>query len=325
MTREDIVVRNLLNEQDSPFELGADARRGLTSAPRTMPPKYLYDARGSELFDRITGLPEYYQTRTERGILERVAPLVVDRVRPTVLIEFGSGSALKTRVLLGEMRRAGRLEGYGMLDVSEAASRSAAAELIRDYPGLHIECVVTDFEHDQPLPYEGHRRLLAFLGSTIGNFEAGAARDFLRDVAGRMQQEDAFLIGFDLVKDVETLLRAYDDAQGVTAEFNRNLLRVMNRELDAGFDLDQFEHAVRYDEREARIEMHLVSRTNQTVRLDALDLEVSFAPGESIRTELSHKYTRRSVETLLEDAGLALDLWETDPDSLFALGLARRR
>jgi L-histidine N-alpha-methyltransferase len=185
--------------------------------------------------------------------------------------------------------------------------------------------VVTDFEHDQPLPYEGHRRLLAFLGSTIGNFEAEAARDFLRDVAGRMQQEDAFLIGFDLVKDIETLLRAYDDAQGVTAEFNRNLLRVMNRELDADFDLDQFEHAVRYDEREARIEMHLVSRTNQTVRLDALDLEVSFAPGESIRTELSHKYTRRSVEALLEDAGLALDLWETDPDSLFALGLARRR
>jgi L-histidine N-alpha-methyltransferase len=325
VTPEDVVVRNLLNEQDSPFELGADARQGLTSAPRTMPPKYLYDARGSELFDRITGLPEYYQTRTERGILERVAPLVVDRVRPTVLIEFGSGSALKTRVLLGEMRRAGRLEGYGMLDVSEAASRSAAAELIRDYPGLHIECVVTDFEHDQPLPYEGHRRLLAFLGSTIGNFEAEAARDFLRDVAGRMQQEDAFLIGFDLVKDIETLLRAYDDAQGVTAEFNRNLLRVMNRELDADFDLDQFEHAVRYDEREARIEMHLVSRTNQTVRLDALDLEVSFAPGESIRTELSHKYTRRSVEALLEDAGLALDLWETDPDSLFALGLARRR
>jgi L-histidine N-alpha-methyltransferase len=325
VTPEDVVVRNLLNEQDSPFELGADARQGLTSAPRTMPPKYLYDARGSELFDRITGLPEYYQTRTERGILERVAPLVVDRVRPTVLIEFGSGSALKTRVLLGEMRRAGRLEGYGMLDVSEAASRSAAAELIRDYPGLHIECVVTDFEHDQPLPYEGHRRLLAFLGSTIGNFEAEAARDFLRDVAGRMQQEDAFLIGFDLVKDIETLLRAYDDAQGVTAEFNRNLLRVMNRELEADFDLDQFEHAVRYDEREARIEMHLVSRTNQTVRLDALDLEVSFAPGESIRTELSHKYTRRSVEALLEDAGLALDLWETDPDSLFALGLARRR
>jgi L-histidine N-alpha-methyltransferase len=325
VTPDDVVVRNLLNEQDSPFELATDARRGLTSTLKTMPPKYLYDAFGSKLFDRITRLPEYYQTRTERGILERVAPLVVDRVRSTVLIEFGSGSALKTRVLLGEMRRAGCLEGYGMLDVSEAASRAAAAELIRDYPGLHIECVVTDFEHDQPLPYEGYRRLLAFLGSTIGNFEAEAARDFLRDVAGRMQAEDAFLIGFDLVKDVETLLRAYDDAEGVTAEFNRNLLRVMNRELDADFDLEAFDHAVRYDEREARIEMHLVSRTAQTVRLGVLDLDVSFGAGESIRTELSHKYTRRSVEALLEDAGLALDLWETDPDSRFALGLARRR
>lgn len=325
MTPDDVVVRNLLNEQGSPFELAADAREGLMSNPKTMLPKYLYDARGSELFERITRLPEYYQTRTERGILERVAPLVVDRVRPTVLIEFGSGSAFKTRVLLGEMRRAGRLEGYGMLDVSEAASRAAAAELIRDYPGLRIECVVTDFEHDQPLPFPGHRRLLAFLGSTIGNFEAGAGRDFLRDVAGRMQTEDAFLIGFDLVKDVETLLRAYDDSQGVTAEFNRNLLRVMNRELDAHFDLDAFEHAVRYDEGEARIEMHLVSRKAQTVRLGALDLDVTFAAGETIRTELSHKYTRRSVEALLEETGLALDLWETDPEDLFALCLARRR
>lgn len=325
MTPEDVVVRNLLNEQDSPFELAEDVRRGLTSTPKTMLPKYLYDAMGSRLFERITRLPEYYQTRTERAILERIAPLIVDRVRPTVLIEFGSGSAYKTRVLLGEMRRAGRLEGYGMLDVSEAASRAAAAELIRDYPGLHIECVVTDFEHDQPLPYEGHRRLLAFLGSTVGNFEAGAARDFLRDVGAHMQPEDAFLIGFDLVKDVDTLLRAYDDAEGVTAEFNRNLLRVMNRELDADFDLDAFEHAVRYDEQEARIEMHLVSRTAQTVRLDALDLDVPFAAGESIRTELSHKYTRRSVEGLLEDAGLSLDMWETDPESQFALGLARRR
>lgn len=325
MTPEHVVVRNLLNDQDSPFELAGDARRGLTSTPKTMPPKYLYDALGSELFDRITRLPEYYQTRTEQGILERIAPLVVDRVRPTVLIEFGSGSAFKTRILLGEMHRAGRLEGYGMLDVSEAASRDAAADLIRDYPALRIECVVTDFEHDQPLPFDGHRRLLAFLGSTIGNFEAEAARDFLRGVAGRMNPEDAFLIGFDLVKDVETLVRAYDDAEGVTAEFNRNLLRVMNRELDADFDLGAFEHAVRYDEKEARIEMHLVSRTNQTVRLAALDLEISFAAGESIRSELSHKYTRRSVEALLEDAGLALDLWETDPDGQFALGLARRR
>lgn len=320
-----LVVRNLLHDGDTPFELAADARRGLTASPKSMPPKYLYDARGSRLFERITGLPEYYQTRTEREILQRVAPLAVDRVRPSVLVEFGSGSAFKTRVLLEEMRRVGRLEGYGMLDVSEAASRAAAEALLEDYPGLRIECVITDFEHEQPLPFAGHRRLVVFLGSTIGNLEEGAARAFLRDVAARLQPDDAFLIGFDLVKDVETLLRAYDDAAGVTAQFNLNLLRVLNRELDADFDLEAFEHRVRYDRDRSRIEMHLVSLREQTVRVGALELEVEFAAGETLRTELSHKYTRRSVEALLEATGLELDLWETDPDALFALALARRR
>ncbi len=320
-----LVVRNLLRDGDSPFELADDARRGLTAPQKSMPPKYLYDARGSQLFERITDLPEYYQTRTERSILERVAPLIVDRVRPTVLVEFGSGSAFKTRVLLDEMRRAGRLEGYGMLDVSESASRAAAAQLLRDYPGLRIECVITDFEHEQPLPFRGRRRLAIFLGSTIGNLEEEAARAFLRDVAGRLQPDDAFLIGFDLVKDVETLVRAYDDEAGVTAQFNLNLLRMLNRELDADFDLDAFEHRVCYDRDRARIEMHLLSDRAQTVRLGALDLEVEFAAGETLRTELSHKYTRRSVEAVLEETGLELDLWETDPDDLFALGLARRR
>lgn len=323
--RPALVVRNLLDESGSPFELAADARRGLTSTPKTMPPKYFYDARGSALFERITGLPEYYQTRTELGILRRVAPLLVDRVRPTVLVEFGSGSATKTRVLLDEMRRAGRLEGYGMLDVSEAALRDAAQRIVRDYERLTIECLIADFEHPQELPFPGRRRLLAFLGSTIGNFEPEAAREFLRDVAGRMEDDDAFLIGFDLAGDVEELLRAYDDAEGVTAEFNRNLLRVLNRELGADFDPEAFVHEARWNERESRIEMHLVSPGPQTVRLESIDLEVSFAAGESLRTELSHKYSRRSVEALLEDGGLALDLWETDPDGRFALGLARRR
>lgn len=320
-----LVVRNLLHDRDSPFELAADARQGLTATQKSMPPKYLYDARGSRLFERITGLPEYYQTRTERSILERVAPLIVDRIRPTVLVEFGSGSAFKTRVILEEMRRAGRLEGYGMLDVSESASRAAATELLRDYPELRIECVVTDFELEQPLPFPGSRRLVIFLGSTIGNLEEEAAEAFLRDVAGRLQSHDAFLIGFDLVKDVETLVRAYDDEAGVTAQFNLNLLRVLNRELDADFDLDAFQHRVRYDRDRARIEMHLVSELAQTVRLGALDLEIEFEAGETLRTELSHKYTRRSVEALLQETGLELDLWETDPDGLFALALARRR
>lgn len=327
MTPDDgrIVVRNLLAESGGPYEIAADARRGLTADPKTLPPKYLYDRRGSELFEEITRLEEYYQTRTERGILVRVAPLVVDRIRPTVLVEFGSGSAFKTRVLLDEMRRAGRLEGYGMLDVSESASRDAAVRLVEDYPDLVIECVITDFEHEQPLPFPGRRRLLAFLGSTIGNFEAEDARAFLGGVAERLQPDDAFLIGFDLVKDVDRLVAAYDDARGVTAEFNRNVLRVLNRELDGDFDPGSFRHHVVYDEERARIEMHLVSARRQTVTLGAIDLEVRFEAGESVRTELSHKYTRRSVEALLEATGLALDLWETDPDSLFALALARRR
>jgi L-histidine N-alpha-methyltransferase len=320
-----IVVADFLAHGDSPYALAEDARRGLTANPKTMPPKYLYDALGSELFERITELPEYYQTRTERSILERVAPLIVDRVRPDVLIEFGSGSAYKTRVLLDEMRRAGRLGGYGMLDVSESALRSAARRLVDDYPDLHVECYISDFEHLVELPYRGRRRLFAFLGSTIGNFESDDAEAFLAQVAERLQPEDAFLIGFDLVKDVGRLERAYDDAEGVTARFTHNLLTVMNRELGADFDLDAFEHRARYNEHEARIEIHLVSRREQTVRLEALDLEVPFAAGETLRTELSHKYTRRSVEALLEAGGLTLDLWETDPDGLFALGLARRR
>lgn len=320
-----IAVKNFLDHRDSPYGLAEDTRRGLTAQRKAMPPKYLYDARGSELFDRITELPEYYQTRTERSILERVAPLIVDRVRPDVLVEFGSGSAYKTRVLLDEMRRAGRLGGYGMLDVSESALRAAARKLTDDYPDLHVECYISDFEHLVELPYRGRRRLFAFLGSTIGNFEAEDAKAFLRQVAERLQPEDAFLIGFDLVKDVRRLERAYDDAQGVTAQFTHNLLTVLNRELGADFDLDAFDHRARYNEHEARIEIDLVSTREQTVRLEELDLEVPFASGEPLRTELSHKYTRRSVEALLEAGGLTLDLWEMDPDGLFALGLARRR
>ena len=320
-----ITVRNLLHGEGSPFELAEDARSGLASSPKTMPPKYLYDASGSELFERITEQPEYYQTSTELEILRRIAPLVVDRIRPTALIEFGSGSASKTRVLLDEMRRAGRLEGFGMLDVSESASRAAATALIQAYPRLEVECVIADFEQPQPLPFPGKRRLLAFLGSTIGNFEVQGAQAFLRGPAERMHDDDAFLIGFDLVKDTVVLERAYNDAAGVTEAFNKNLLDVLNRELGADFDPDAFDHLAFYNEPEARIEMHLVANRPQRVTVIDLDMVVEFASGESLRTELSHKYTRRSVEALLEAGGLALDLWETDPNGTFALGLARRR
>jgi dimethylhistidine N-methyltransferase len=320
-----ITVRNLLHGEESAYGLAEDALCGLSASPKTMPPKYFYDALGSALFERITEQREYYQTSTELEILQRVSALIVDRVRPTALIEFGSGSASKTRVILDEMRRAGRLEAYGMLDVSESASRAAANALVEDYPRLEVECVIADFDRPQPLPFPGKRRLLAFLGSTIGNFEVKQAREFLRGPAERMKDDDAFLIGFDLVKDVETLERAYNDAAGVTEQFNKNMLTVLNRELGADFDLAQFDHRAFYNDSEARIEMHLRSRKAQTVSLIDLDLEIEFSAGETLRTELSHKYTRRSVEALLEEGNLALDLWETDPDGRFALGLARKR
>ena len=320
-----ITIRNLLHGEGSPFELAEDARKGLTSTPKTMQPKYLYDPHGSDLFERITEQEEYYQTSTELEILRRIAPLIMDRVRPTALIEFGSGSASKTKTLLDEMRRAGRLEGYGMLDVSESALRAAADALVERYPRLQVVCEIADFERPQPLPFPGKRRLLVFLGSTIGNFEVEDAKTFLRGPAERMHDDDAFLIGFDLIKDVETIERAYNDAAGITEAFNKNLLTVLNRELGADFDLSAFDHRAFYNEPESRIEMHLVSRRPQRVTLIDLDLTIEFAAGESLRTELSHKYTRRSVEQLLEAGNLTLDMWETDPDGKFALGLARRR
>jgi len=320
-----IVLHNRLEERESPFRLAEDALHGLTSDPKTMPPKYFYDARGSRLFEAITDLPEYYQTLTERTILDRWAPDLVRDLRPGVLIEFGSGSADKTRALLDAMRDEGLLYGYGPLDVSADASRRASEALALEYSGLQVEGVIGDFERPHNLPFPGRRRLLAFLGSTIGNFDPHRSISFLRNVAREMTPADGFMIGFDLVKDRQTLELAYNDSAGVTAAFNLNLLRVMNRELRADFDLGEFEHNAFYNEQETRIEMHLVSRRSQTVRLDAIDLVTGFERGESIRTELSHKYTRESVEALLAAGGLRLAAWETDPADRFALALARRR
>lgn len=319
-----IVLHNRLEERASPFRLAEDALRGLSSDPKTIPPKYFYDARGSRLFEAITRLPEYYQTRTERTILDRWAPELVRDLRPGVLIEFGSGSAAKTRALLDSMRDEGLLHGYGPLDVSADASRRASEALALEYPELRVEGVIGDFERPHDLPFPGRRRLLAFLGSTIGNFTPNRSVTFLRSVAREMTPADAFMIGFDLVKDRATLERAYNDSAGVTAEFNLNLLRVMNRELGADFDVGEFEHSAFYDEQKTRIEMHLVSRRAQIVRLDAIDLVTEFEQGESIRTEFSHKYTRNSVEQLLAAGGLRLAAWETDPAARFALALARR-
>jgi L-histidine N-alpha-methyltransferase len=321
--RERVILHNRLDETESPFRLAEDAARGLTSRPKVIPPKYFYDDRGSRLFEAITRLPEYYQTRTERSILESCATQIVRELEPGVLVEFGSGAADKTRTLLSAMRDAGTLHGYAPLDVSEDASRRAAESLIEEYPTLLVEGVIGDFERPHHLPFAGKRRLLAFLGSTIGNFEPADSLAFLRRVAAELTAADGFLIGFDLIKDRATLEKAYNDAAGVTAEFNLNLLRVVNRELGADFDPARFRHRAFYDVDLARIEMHLVSEIDQVVHLPAIDLTVRFEAGESIRTELSHKYSRESVTALLSRAGLRLAEWFTDERGSFALALAR--
>jgi len=304
-------------------ELASDVRGGLTGDPKELPPKYFYDARGSALFDEITELPEYYQTRTERSILRRIAPGLAESLRPTSLVEFGSGSADKTRVLLDAMRATGFLGGFGPIDVSETALLDSARRLTSRYPELEIEGVIGDFEQPFPLPFHGQTRLLAFLGSTIGNMRSWQAQAFLTTVCEQLSPSDAFVIGFDLVKDVGRIEAAYNDSRGITREFNLNVLRVLNRELDGDFELDGFEHLAFYDEPASRIEMRLVATRPQTAHLRRLELDVTLAEGEAIRTELSHKYTRESAGRLVARAGLELTGWETDPDDLFALGVAR--
>ena len=304
-------------------QMAEDVRDGLGSRPRTLPPKYFYDARGSRLFEAITRLPEYYQTRTERSILERIAGDVARRSGARAVVEYGSGSAGKTEILLEALHRAGRLEGYGPVDVSPEPLRDAAERLVERWPGLRVEGVVGDFETALELPFPELPRLVLFLGGTVGNLREPEAVDFLDRTAGRMADEDAFLIGFDLVKDRETLVAAYDDASGVTAEFNRNVLRVLNRELNADFEPEGFRHRAEWNEEQARIEMHLVAEQAQEVRLRALGMEVRFEAGETLRTELSHKYTRETATRLLERGGFRAERWETDPEDRFAVALAR--
>ena len=304
-------------------ELRRDVLAGLAAERKDLPPKYFYDARGSRLFERITELPEYYLTRAEREILERVAPELVAELRPRALVEFGSGSSAKTRILLDAMRATGPLEGYAPIDASASALEEATARLALEYPGLRVEGVVGDFRRFLALPFRATPRLIAFLGSTIGNLEPPAALGFLERVAAEMRPPDGFLVGFDLVKARGRLEAAYNDAAGVTAEFNRNVLRVLNRELGADFDPEAFRHLAFYDEEKARIEMYLVSEVRQTVRIADLGLEVELEAGETIRTELSHKYTRSTAAGLLERAGLRVARWETDAGDRFAVALAR--
>ena len=304
--------------------LEADVRTGLSSTPKTLPPKWFYDDRGCELFDEITRLPEYYPTRAERAILAEHAPEIARRTNADTLVELGSGTSEKTRLLLDAFVDAGTLRRFVPFDVSEETLRSAAAAVASEYDGVDVHAVVGDFEHHLDQIPTGGRRLVAFLGSTIGNLAPEARAKFLAEVAGGLAPGDALLLGTDLVKDVNRLVAAYDDAAGVTAEFNRNVLRVLNRELDADFDVDAFVHVARWNAAAEWIEMRLRSTRDQVVTIDRLDLQVPFADAEELRTEISAKFRREGVTRELAAVGLEVAEWWTDPAGDFALSLSVR-
>jgi dimethylhistidine N-methyltransferase len=302
--------------------LRADVLGGLAAPPRTLPPKWFYDKRGSDLFEQITRLPEYYPTRAEQEILTRRAPEIAALTRAATLIELGSGSSRKTRLLLDALTAGGTLSRYAPLDVSASALEEAGEAIVRDYPGLRVAATVADFESGLALSDEPGPRLLAFLGSTIGNFDAAQRRAFYRTLSLALSSDDVLLLGADLVKDPDVLVRAYDDSQGVTAEFNRNVLHVLNRELGADFEPDAFDHVAVWNTDDERIEMRLRSRTAHTVKIRDLDLTAEFAPGEQLRTEISCKFRRETLTAELKEGGFTVRHWWTDPQSRFALLLA---
>jgi L-histidine N-alpha-methyltransferase len=307
-----------LGPTDLAEALQADARRGLAATPKSLPPKWFYDERGSQLFDDITRLPEYYPTRKEREILERHAPDIVRAAGADTLVELGSGTSTKTRVVLDAMgaRR------YVPFDVSEATLREAGEAIEAAYPGIVVHGVVGDFERHLGCLPRGGRKLVAFLGGTIGNLRPTERAGFLGDVVATMAPGDAFLLGTDLVKDVARLVTAYDDSAGVTAEFNRNVLHVLNRELDGDFVVDRFDHVARWDPEHEWMDMRLRSQVAQSVRLRALDMVVGFEAGEDLHTEISSKFRRQGVVDELAAAGLELRHWWTDAAGDFALSLS---
>ncbi len=302
----------------------ADVRAGLTSTPKQLPPVYFYDDRGSRLFDRITRLPEYYPTRAERSILEAHAKDMVESAGADVLVELGAGTCDKSRVLLDAMRSCGRLGTYLPLDVSDTTLWEAATALSEEYPGLAVRAVVGDFHHHMEELSAGGRRLIAFLGGTIGNFDPGQRAAFLASLADEMRPGDRFLLGTDLVKDRGRLVAAYDDAAGVTAEFNRNVLHVLNRDLGADFRPDRFAHVARWNEPEHRIEMWLRSEVACDVHVADLGLDVAFAAGEELLTEISTKFTPDALGRELDACGLEVEAYWPSPGDEFLMTMAVR-
>ena len=313
----------LIGPDDRRAALERDVLVGLSLEPKDLPPKWFYDERGSELFDEITRLPEYYLTDREREILSCHADEIVASVHADTLVELGSGTSEKTRLLIDAMMRAGTLKRLVVFDYSEEFLRSAAVQLAREYPSVDVHAVVGDFEQLDRLPGTG-TRLIAFLGSTIGNLPPAVRAAFLSRVARDLRRDAGLLLGLDLVKEVSRLEAAYNDPAGVTAAFNKNVLAVLNRELHADFDPAGFEHVARWDPDREWVEMLLRSVRDQRVRIRDLDLDIEFAAGEEMRTEISSKFRREVMERELETAGLRLRRWWTDPQGDFALALAVR-
>jgi L-histidine N-alpha-methyltransferase len=324
-----VVESHLTGNEDR--ALADDVLDGLTKPFKELPPKHFYDARGAVLFDRICEQPEYYPTRCERAILDADSAAIVAATGAAELVELGSGTAAKTRLLLHAMDDAGTLDRYVPFDVTESMVSACAEELVGEFTGLRVHGIVGDFERhldEIPAPVESDPptpRIVAFLGGTIGNFTPGTRRRFLRSLARLLGDHGYLLLGTDLVKDPAVLEAAYDDRAGVTAEFNRNVLHVVNRELDADFVPESFDHVAFFDRDREWIEMRLRAQRPQRVTVGKLGLRIAFAAGEELRTEISAKFTRERIEGDLAAAGLELVRQFTDPDGLFALNLARRR
>ena len=316
-----------LSDSDAAAALRHDVRIGLSADPKWLPPKWLYDARGSDLFEEITALPEYYPTRTERELLRHRANEIASSAPIGTLVELGSGSSEKTRLLLDALTASGSLQRFVPLDVSESALRGAMAAVAQEYPGLAVHGVVGDFtKHLELLPTgQCGPRLVAFLGGTIGNLPPGERAEFLSALRASLRPGELLLLGTGLITDPAVMVPAYDDAAGVTAEFNRNLLRVLNRELGADFDVTAFDHVAVWNAAHEWIEMRLQARRAMTVRLRAVNMTVRYAPGEQMRTEISKKFSRDGLSRELDAAGFDLMHWWTDPAERFVLSLATRR
>jgi len=308
---------------DSAYQaLRRDVLDGLGSSPKSLPPKWFYDSVGSDLFDQITRLPEYYPTRAEAEILRARSAEIASVTGADTLVELGSGTSEKTRLLLAALDDSGGLRRFVPFDVDANVLSAAGTAIQREYPDIEIAAVCGDFEeHLSEIP-DGGRRLFVFLGSTIGNLTADPRAEFLAALAAVMRSGDSLLLGTDLVKDTGRLIRAYDDGAGVTAQFNRNVLAVINRELDADFDVEAFRHVARWNGEEERMEMSLRAGRAQRVRIDALDLTVDFATGEEILTEVSCKFRADAVAAELAGAGLRRTCWWTDNAGDFGLSLA---